>query len=121
MKLGDFAGKPIVVNLWASWCPPCRREMPLLAETAANREGVIFLFVNQGESPQTIRSYLARENLTLSPVLLDQALQLPRHYSAPGMPTTLFLRADGTLASIHMGEISPELLSDKIDRITASR
>jgi thiol-disulfide isomerase/thioredoxin len=121
VKLGDFAGKPIVVNLWASWCPPCRREMPLLAETAAARKDVTFLFVNQGESPQTIRSYLARENLTLSPVLLDQAMQLPRHYSAPGMPTTLFLRADGTLASIHMGEISPELLSAKIDRITAPR
>ena len=121
VKLGDFAGKPIVVNLWASWCPPCRREMPFLAETAAARKDVTFLFVNQGESPQTIRSYLAHENLTLSPVLLDQAMRLPRHYSAPGMPTTLFLRADGTLASIHMGEISPELLSAKIDRITAPR
>jgi thiol-disulfide isomerase/thioredoxin len=121
VTFGDLAGKPMVVNLWASWCPPCRREMPLLARTAAARSDVAFLFVNQGESSDTIRSYLARENLALSPVLLDPAARLSRHYNAPGMPTTLFLRADGTLASIHMGEISPELLSAKIDRITASR
>lgn len=117
--LGAFSGKPVVVNLWASWCPPCRREMPLLATTAAARSDVAFLFINQGESPEAIRSYLAREHLSLSPVLLDPAMRLSRHYNAPGMPTTLFLRADGTLASIHMGEISPEILDTTIDRIAA--
>lgn len=120
VTFGDFIGKPVVVNLWASWCPPCRREMPLLARTAAARSDVAFLFVNQGESPKTIRAYLAGENLALSPVLLDPATQLSRHYNAPGMPTTLFLRADGTLASIHMGEISKEVLDTTIDRTANS-
>lgn len=117
VTLGDFVGKPVVVNLWASWCPPCRREMPLLAETAAAHSDVAFLFVNQGESPETIRAYLDHDRLSLAQVLLDQAMQLPRYYSAPGMPTTLFLRADGTLATMHMGEISKEVLATNIGKI----
>jgi len=117
VTFGDFAGKPIVVNLWASWCPPCRREMPLLAETAAARDEVTFLFVNQGEGPEAIRSYLAGENLSLGHVLRDQFVQISRYYNAPGMPTTLFLRADGTLAAVHMGEISREVLNANIAKI----
>ncbi len=121
VALSTFAGKPAVVNLWASWCPPCRREMPLLAKTAAARTDVTFLFVNQGESAETIRAYLVGENLALDHVMLDPAMRLPRYYSAPGMPTTLFLRADGTLASLHMGEISKEALDTNIGKIAPSR
>ncbi len=115
--VSDFAGKPVVINLWASWCPPCRREMPLLADVAATRSDVVFLFVNQGEAPHTIRSYFDREKLSIGNILLDQSMLVPRHYNTPGLPITLFLRSDGTLASIHVGEISREALNAKIDRI----
>ncbi len=118
LAVSDVAGKPAVINLWASWCPPCRREMPLLAEIAASRDDVAFLFVNQGEGSDTIRSYLASANLKLDRVLLDQAMQIPRHYGTMGLPITLFLRADGTLASMHMGEISREALNANIEKIT---
>lgn len=111
------AGKPVVINLWASWCPPCRREMPLLADVAAARTDVVFLFVNQGEAPHTIRSYLDREKLSIGNILLDQSMLVPRHYNTPGLPITLFLRSDGTLASMHVGEISREALNAKIGRI----
>jgi thiol-disulfide isomerase/thioredoxin len=117
MAISGFAGKPVIVNLWASWCPPCRREMPLLAEVAATRNDVTFLFVNQGEAPHTIRSYLDREKLSIDNNLLDQATQVARHYNTLGLPITLFLRTDGTLASMHLGEISREALNENIDRI----
>lgn len=120
LAVSDARGKPAVINLWASWCPPCRREMPLLAEVAASRDDVAFLFVNQGEGSETIRTYLAKENLKLDRVLLDQSMQIPRHYGTLGLPVTLFLRADGTLASMHMGEISREALNAAIDRLGAS-
>lgn len=110
VSLSAFTGSPMVINLWASWCPPCRREMPMLAKVAAERSEVSFIFVNQGESIPTIARYLARDRLTLSNVLLDRTMALPRHYGTPGLPVTLFLRADGTLASLHIGEISREAL-----------
>lgn len=121
MAVSDVAGRPAVINLWATWCPPCRREMPLLAEVAAGRTDVAFLFINQGEGTEAIRTYLARENLTLGQVLLDQSMQVPRHYGTPGLPVTLFLRADGTLASMHVGEISREALTSDIDRLAGPR
>ncbi|MGO4670993.1 prolipoprotein diacylglyceryl transferase family protein [Bosea sp. 2RAB26] len=118
-SIGDFEGKPLVVNLWATWCPPCRREMPMLAREAAERADVGFLFVNQGESAEKIRSYLLADRLTLDHVLLDAAMALSRHYAAPGLPVTLFLRRDGTLASLHTGEISREALAAGIEGILA--
>ncbi len=117
LAISAMAGKPVVVNLWASWCPPCRREMPLLAKVAASRDDVVFLFVNQGEGTQAIRSYLASQHLELGHVLLDQSMQVPRHYRTVGLPTTLFLRADGTLADIHVGEVSPESLDAEISKL----
>ncbi|HQS47767.1 MAG: thiol:disulfide interchange protein [Rhizobiales bacterium 24-66-13] len=120
IAVSDVAGKPAVINLWASWCPPCRREMPLLAEVAASRDDVVFLFINQGEGADTIRSYLAKENLKIDRVLLDPSMQIPRHYGSMGLPITLFLRADGTLASMHMGEISREALNAAIERLGGS-
>lgn len=116
IAVSDIAGKSVVINLWASWCPPWRKEMPLLAEVAASRDDVLFLFINQGENADTIRSYLASGNLKLDRVLLDQSMQVPRNYASMGLPTTLFLRADGTLASMHMGEISREALNANIDK-----
>jgi thiol-disulfide isomerase/thioredoxin len=95
--LGQTDGKPIVINLWASWCPPCRREMPLLAKVAARRDDVAFLFVNQGEDKAKINSYLASSGLSLSDVLLDPLGEAARHYQTPGLPSTLFVGTDGKL------------------------
>lgn len=118
-SLTAFTGKPVVVNLWASWCPPCRREMPMMAEMAAARDDVTFLFVNQGEKRTTVEGYLNNEKLTLSNVLLDARMDVPRHYATPGLPVTLFIGADGKLRSIHVGEISREALKGAISRLIA--
>lgn len=120
ITLSDTRGKPTVVNIWATWCPPCRREMPLLAEIAAKRQDVTFLFVNLAEGGEAIRAYLASENLQLDHVLLDQGMEIPRHYGAMGVPVTLFLRSDNTLATMHIGEISREALITNIDKIAGA-
>lgn len=113
----SLSGKPMVVNLWASWCPPCRREMPMMAYVAAASDEVTFLFVNQGEDAATVSSYLEAEGLALGTVLLDGLGRFSRHYTTPGLPATLFVGADGTLRSIHMGEISREALLAGIEKL----
>jgi thiol-disulfide isomerase/thioredoxin len=118
-SLTAFTGKPVVVNLWASWCPPCRREMPMMAEIAADRKDVTFLFVNQGERRDPIEAFIADQKLNLPNVLLDSRMEVARHYATPGLPVTLFVGADGKLRSVHVGEISREALTAVISRLSA--
>ena len=118
-SLTAFQGKPIVVNLWASWCPPCRREMPMMADMAAARTDVTFLFVNQGERRRRLRA-TSGQKLTLPNVLLDPRMEVARHYSMPGLPVTLFIGADGQLRSVHVGEISREALTAAVNALWLS-
>ncbi|HEV7436158.1 MAG TPA: TlpA disulfide reductase family protein [Pseudorhizobium sp.] len=111
------SGRPTVLNLWATWCPPCRRELPMMAELAASTADVDFVFANQGEPSAKIDDYLRSANLSLPQAVLDPQLLLSRHYSAVGLPATLFLAADGTLAGSHLGEISREVLAEKIQEL----
>ena len=100
----------ILIDVWATWCPPCRREMPMMADVAANTDAAELVFVNQGEGQEIIQRYLTAENLELEHVVLDGLGEFGRHYEVPGLPATLFLKSDGTLQSVHMGEISREAL-----------
>ncbi|MBS3652550.1 TlpA family protein disulfide reductase [Pseudaminobacter sp. 19-2017] len=115
--LGAAGTAPKVINLWASWCPPCRREMPMMAEVAAASEGTEFIFANQGESRDVIKRYLEDAGVSLNTVLLDPFGGLARHYGAPGLPATLFVGADGTLKHAHLGEISRETLQSRISEL----
>lgn len=117
VTLPDLAGEPMVINLWATWCPPCRREMPMMAQFAASASDVTFVFANQGEDAARIRTYLSQEGLLLPNVLMDGLGELGRHYKAPGLPATLFVDADGRLVDIHLGEISREGLLATVKRM----
>jgi thiol-disulfide isomerase/thioredoxin len=110
-------GRPIVINLWASWCPPCRREMPTLVTAAAVNGNVQFLFLNQGESADTVEAFFKRLALKPDGVLLDPATSVMQHYQAAGLPMTMFFNGDGRLAGTHVGEISREELSERLRRL----
>ncbi|WP_114966696.1 TlpA disulfide reductase family protein [Alkalilacustris brevis] len=101
-------GRPMVINLWATWCAPCRREMPMMAEVAAGHPGVDFVFANQREGAGPVRRFLADEALDLPIVVLDTGGALARHYSVLGLPATLFVDAGGRVQARHIGEISRE-------------
>ena len=119
-NLSAMSGKPMVVNLWATWCPPCRREMPVLARAQARRSDVTFAFVNQGESGKVIGDYLRGGNLQLRNVLLDPFSSVSRDAGSRGLPTTLFFDADGRLVDTHMGELSEASLAQKLQRFGAA-
>ena len=117
VSLAEFSGRPVVLNVWASWCPPCRREMPLLAEYAAQSEGVAFVFVNNGESAETVRAFLKREGLNLPNVLLDPRGRLARRLRVVALPTTLFFNAEGVAVARHLGELSRASLEDYLKKL----
>ena len=111
------AGKPMVVNLWATWCPPCRREMPVLAAAQKRETGVSFVFVNQGEAATTAQKYLAADRLDLANVLLDPSSGIGREVGSGSLPTTLFYDAGGRLVDTHLGELSTASLASKLNRL----
>lgn len=111
VKLEDYRGKPLVINLWATWCPPCRREMPVLAEAQANNQHLTFLFINQGEGDGEIRRFLESTNLDLQNVLIDSGARLGQHVGSQALPTTLFYDGEGRQIGSHLGELSRASLS----------
>ncbi|MGY0557062.1 MULTISPECIES: redoxin family protein [unclassified Lysobacter] len=115
-SLEAMSGQPIVLNLWATWCPPCRREMPVLAQAQQQHADVSIILVNQGEGPDEIRDYLSSEGLLLDNVLLDPFSSVMQEVGSRGLPTTLFFDAKGALVDTHMGELSAASLSQKLQR-----
>ena len=108
-----LAGSPVVINLWATWCPPCRRELPMLV-AEAEATNVPVLLVNQGESPDIVRDYLAANNIESSAIALDRQSALSARLDAAALPTTLFVNASGDVVETHVGEISRAALVARI-------
>jgi len=111
------AGKPIVINLWASWCPPCRREMPVLAAAQKQETGVSFVFVNQGENGTSAQRYFTAAGLDIANVLLDPGAGIGHEVGSMGLPTTLFYDANGRLIDTHLGELSAASLASKLNQL----
>ena len=117
MNLVEFKGKPTVVNLWATWCPPCVREMPVLHQAQVERPGVNFVFLNQGESAERVRTWLQARNLPMRNVLLDANRQAGAAFKQRALPTTLFFDAKGRLVSTRVGELSAATLSERLQAL----
>jgi len=117
VALSRWSGKPLLVNLWATWCPPCRREMPLLAELAERSEEVVFLMVDQGEGREEIARFLVERDLTFPNVLRDPGRLLAESFEVSGLPTTLLFDERGRLVHARMGEVSRAWLEEHIARL----
>jgi thiol-disulfide isomerase/thioredoxin len=114
-------GQPLVVNLWASWCPPCRREMPVLAAAQQQEKEVTFVFANQGEDATTVFRYLQASQLDLKNVVFDARASLGHAIGSTALPTTLFYDADGRLVDTHLGELSKASLASQLAKLRTAR
>lgn len=106
--LSDFEGQPVMVNFWATWCPPCRLEMPEFqgAFEAHQQDGLVILAVNEYEDAEVVRSFFYDEmGFTYTP-LLDSDGEVGKAYGAVGLPATFFIAPDGKVAAIHRGLLS---------------
>ena len=104
----------VIFNLWATWCPPCLREMPLLAEIAT-RDDVRVVIVNQGEDLLPIVRYLDEQSLSFRYALLDPQQRLLTAFETPGLPTTLMFNHDGQAIEQHVGELTRAQLDQWLD------
>lgn len=120
VSLAGFAGKPTVVNLWATWCPPCQREMPVLEQAQAANPDVNIVFVSQGEDSHTVAAFLDRHGLTLRNVLLDPQRRTGAALGHRALPTTLFFDAHGRLADTRIGELSQATLTQRLASLRAA-
>jgi len=104
VALKDFRGKTVLLNFWASWCSPCRAEMPYLQqiyEEWSDREFVL-LTVNIGESPARVKEFLETNNLSL-PVFLDAKKNVAQKYNVTAIPTSFFVDKNGIIQAKIIG------------------
>lgn len=114
--LSDYEGRTIAVNFWATWCPPCREEMPDLdAYYQAHIEDSSFLLVavNDGEDPLQARMFI-EENGFSFPVLVDPTSSVAISQGINGLPTTLIIDPSGQIVYRHSGIITPNILDSQI-------
>jgi thiol-disulfide isomerase/thioredoxin len=98
VSLDRYRGQIVLMNLWASWCPPCRAEMPDLQRLASlyARTGIAIVGVNEGESPQRARAFADSLGIRF-PIWVDDGQRYGRIYAALGLPTTIILDRQGTV------------------------
>jgi thiol-disulfide isomerase/thioredoxin len=114
VNLADFKGKPIGLNAWATWCGPCRREMPMLVEAARANPEVHFVFLNISDGPEAVRAFEKELGLKIPNVLLDPEARLSEPLRIQGLPVTLFYDAEGRLLKRHIGEINAAELESSL-------
>jgi cytochrome oxidase Cu insertion factor (SCO1/SenC/PrrC family) len=116
--LADIAGKPSVINFWASYCPPCKAEMPLLQQQVGRQTGVQLVLIDEGDSAQTARSFLSAVGVHQA-ALLDSDLGAGHAYGVSALPMTVFVRADGTISGRQVGQLSESVLAAQLSNLAS--
>ena len=143
LSLSELRGTPVVLNFWATWCGPCRREFPALQTAAArfgacqagsstadsNAQCVLIVGVNQGETAATVERFLAdiggesggpdtttdgKTDASQLAIVMDTSLDVGQLYNVQGLPLTYFIDADGVIRSIWSGEMNSVILAENI-------
>ncbi|GAB4579698.1 MAG: TlpA disulfide reductase family protein [Anaerolineales bacterium] len=121
ITLSELRGRPVIVNLWASWCGPCRAEMPALQRIYETYQdtGLVILAVNatQQDSEAAALAFVAEHGLTF-PILLDVDGEASHLYELRALPSTYFIRPDGTIEEVVLGgPMAEALLSTRVERL----
>jgi peroxiredoxin len=111
ISLSDYQGQVILVNWWATWCPPCKAEMPAINAfyETHQADGFVVLAVNSQEEASTVKDFIQDNGFTF-PVLLDSQGQVMDRYHVRALPTSFIIDRHGVIQHIQTGEISPQQL-----------
>ena len=118
VSLSDLRGRPVVINFWATYCVPCRVEMPLLQRTADQHPKLVLLLVDERDSSSAARSFISQLQIR-SAVPLDTDGKVGDLYRITGLPTTIFLRTDQTIEGRYIGQTNEQILGPHIAAIGA--
>jgi peroxiredoxin len=118
VSLSDFRGEVVVLNFWATWCPPCRAEIPDLEATyqAYREDGLVVLGVSVEDPVSLVEPFVAEMGMTY-PVVLDKTGRVMKDYRAPGLPISLIVDREGVIRARHVGLLSAEQLDDYLEKV----
>ncbi len=121
VKLSDFRGKPVVLNFWATWCPPCKAELPDFDEASATYGNeVTFLMVNltdgSRDTVSVVKEFVSDNGYTF-PVYFDTQYSAANAYRVSSIPTTYFINAEGEIVSYKVGMVSASELESGIQSL----
>jgi len=117
IALADFRGKPVVLNFWATWCPPCKEEMPLFDAYSTDLDGeVFFLAVDAEEEDTIVQNYVDTSGVRLA-IGMDREGKVADAYFVHSFPVTFFIDSDGIIRAQHIGQVNEKLLKKYLAEI----
>ena len=117
-NFGDHKGKPVLINFFASWCEPCKEEMPVLEKIVQEYEpkGVVFLGIAVDDTEEKMKAFITKYGVTF-PVGLDKKAAIQTSFGLYGIPTTYFIDKQGIINHSHAGILKEEMLRHELDKL----
>jgi len=116
LYLSDLVGHPVLINFWATWCGPCRLEMPEIVQHANGNPDLVVLAINVQEIQEAIAAFAGDFKMTM-PVVRDVDAKIRDLYEVRGMPTSVFVDRAGKVSTYRMGVMSPHVLEELLTPI----
>jgi thiol-disulfide isomerase/thioredoxin len=121
MKLSDFRGRAVFINFWATWCAPCRVEMPDIQTVLEDHvaDGLVVIGVNNGEALAPAQRFLNNLDMRWTAFAYDPGQDIVRRYGIYGMPTSFFIDAEGVITRVHSGQLSLRIMQSAVSEAIA--
>jgi cytochrome c biogenesis protein CcmG, thiol:disulfide interchange protein DsbE len=114
--LAELRGQPLIINFWASWCIPCREELPAFQQALAEHEGVTMLAVNRNETAEVVARFAIETGFSMQ-LVTNFSGDIGDAYGVTSLPLTFFVNSDGTIASRHIGAMKLADITKQIEAL----
>lgn len=117
VSLSDHQGQPVLINFWATWCPPCLLEMPTIQNRyEMHHPELVVLAVDYAETVEEVSAYVESVGLTFNP-LLDSRGEVAQLFQVRGNPTSFFIDSDGVIQVVHIGMMTEDQIDTYLEKI----